>query len=71
MGHLGSLGTHFGDPLGPLWRYLGATFGIRWCLWDTLGSLWGHLEVILGALLVCEDDFGIIIMSSWLHKSEF
>ena len=31
----------------------------------------GHFEIILGALLACEDDLGTIITAFGMHKDEF
>ena len=36
-----------------------------------LGSLWGHSELTLGPLLAYEDDFGMIMVSSWVYEGQF
>jgi hypothetical protein len=64
---LNALWAHFGS----IWCHLGTVFVIWRCFWDTLKWFWSHFEIILGAVLACEDDLGLTITSSWVHEAEF
>ena len=62
---------HFGVTLAPLWEHCGVTFGVwRW-LWETWRVLWGHSELTLSLLLACENDFGVLMVSSRVYEGQF
>ena len=34
-------------------------------------GLWNHFELTLGSLLAYENEFGMIIVSSYIHEAQF
>ena len=68
LGHLGPLWGHFGITLRILW---GGIWGSLWAYEGGFGTLWGDSELTLGPVLAYGDDFGMVIVSSWVYKMQF
>ena len=62
-----SLWAHFGATLIPLRGHLGPILASD----GRCRGLWNHFELTLGALLACENEFGIIMVSSYSHEAQF
>ena len=42
-----------------------------WAYGGGFGTLWGDSELTLGSSVAYGDDFGMVIVSSWVYKSYF
>ena len=57
--------------MGSLWHHFGATGDPFWAYEGRCRGLWNHLELTLGSLLAYENEFGIIMVSSYAHEAQF
>ena len=67
LGQLWPLWDHFGITLKSFCGHLRMTLGVG-RLWDTSRPLWGRSELSLDSPLAYEDDFGMVMVLSWVYK---
>ena len=71
LGDLRCLGSHSGPTLGTLRFHFGATWVPFLAFEGRCRGLWNHFELTLGSLLAYENEFGIIMVSSYAQEAQF